>query len=139
MSSAGATVGIARFEFEVPLADVAQFRVGTRPVRTMEWKDVVLHRESNFSKPAAGPAPRPIGTNACVARWPQGRMELVALSDHSSTNQHWWRPDGLLVADPNFESSARVISPEAVAGLHRAFVIRHEGFPPDSSTDFEFE
>ncbi len=32
-----------------------------------------------------------------------------------------------------------MISPEAVAGLHRAFVIRHEGFPPDSSTDFEFE
>src|SRR5437667_399895 len=62
MASAGATVGIARFEFEVPLADVAQFRVGTRPVRTMEWKDVVLYRESNFGKPAAGPVPRSIGT-----------------------------------------------------------------------------
>ena len=45
LASAGATVGIARFEFEVPLADVAHFRVGTRPVRTMEWKDVALHRE----------------------------------------------------------------------------------------------
>ncbi len=39
-------MSIARFEFEVPLADVAHFRVGTRPVRTAEWKDVVAHRKS---------------------------------------------------------------------------------------------
>jgi hypothetical protein len=26
----------------IPLADVAKFRIGTRPIRTMEWKDVVL-------------------------------------------------------------------------------------------------
>jgi len=54
MSSAGATVGIARFEFEVPLADIAHFRVGTRPIRTMEWKDVVLDRESPAPRPIAG-------------------------------------------------------------------------------------
>src|SRR5205814_7925322 len=71
LAAAGATVGIARFQFAVQLADVAQFRVGTWLVRTMEWKDVALYCEL--------PPPRPIGTNACVARWPQGSMELVAL------------------------------------------------------------
>lgn len=30
------------FDFDVPLADVAKFIIGTRPIRTMEWKDVVL-------------------------------------------------------------------------------------------------
>jgi len=135
--SDGTGVSIARFVFDAPLSDIAHFRVGTRPIRTMEWKDVVLHHESNFSKRAAGPAPRPIGTNACVARWPQGSMELVALSDHPSTNQSWWRPNGLPAADLNFEARTRVIRPQA--GLRREFVIRHEGFPSDSSTAFEFE
>ena len=30
------------FTFGVPLADVAKFIIGTRPIRTNEWKDVVL-------------------------------------------------------------------------------------------------
>ena len=135
--SDGTGMSIARFVFDAPLSDIAHLRVGTRPIRTMEWKDVVLHHESSFSKPAAGQAPRPIGTNACVARWPQGSMELVALSDHPSTNQSWWRPNGLPAADLNFETSRRVLSHEE--GLCWEFVIRYEGFPPGGSTDFEFE
>jgi serine/threonine protein kinase len=31
-----------QFSFAVPIADVSQFRIGTRPIRTNEWKDVVL-------------------------------------------------------------------------------------------------
>jgi len=31
-----------RFEFDSPLADIAKFRIGTRPIRTNEWKNVVL-------------------------------------------------------------------------------------------------
>jgi hypothetical protein len=126
-NSGGRAVSTARFLFDARLSDIAQFRVGTRPIRTMEWKDVALYREL--------PPPRSIGTNACVARWPQGSMELVALSDHPSTNQSWWRPNGLPAADLKFETSTRVIRP----GFRREFVIRHEGFPPDSSTAFEFE
>jgi hypothetical protein len=45
-NSNGTGVSIARFRFDVPLSDIAHFRVGTRPVRTMEWKDVVLPTES---------------------------------------------------------------------------------------------
>jgi len=33
---------VANFPFSVPLSDVAKFIIGTRPIRTMEWKDVVL-------------------------------------------------------------------------------------------------
>jgi hypothetical protein len=33
---------IRRFEFTLPLAEVAKFRIGTRPLRTNEWHDVVL-------------------------------------------------------------------------------------------------
>jgi hypothetical protein len=35
-------VRVEEFTFTVPLADVAKFIIGTRPIRTMEWKDVVL-------------------------------------------------------------------------------------------------
>jgi serine/threonine protein kinase len=35
------------FTFDLPLADVAKFIIGTRPVRTNEWKDVVLPGESD--------------------------------------------------------------------------------------------
>jgi hypothetical protein len=31
-----------RFEFTLPLAEVARFRIGTRPAHTNEWRDVVL-------------------------------------------------------------------------------------------------
>jgi hypothetical protein len=35
-------VMVKSFVFDAPLADVASFIIGTRPIRTMEWKDVVL-------------------------------------------------------------------------------------------------
>lgn len=38
----GSTIGVTRFEFTLPLADVAAFHVGTRPLRTNDWRDVVL-------------------------------------------------------------------------------------------------
>jgi hypothetical protein len=47
-----AGVSVAVFEFNVPLADLARFIIGTRPVHTMEWKDVVL--PTTPAAPAAG-------------------------------------------------------------------------------------
>lgn len=38
----GGDVRIERFEFETPLAEVAKFIIGTRPIQTNDWKDVVL-------------------------------------------------------------------------------------------------
>jgi hypothetical protein len=38
----GSALGVVGFEFTLPLADVAKFRIGTRPLRTNEWHDVVL-------------------------------------------------------------------------------------------------
>ena len=40
--NADGTVHLMDFRFDVALSDVAKFIVGTRPIRTMEWKDVVL-------------------------------------------------------------------------------------------------
>jgi hypothetical protein len=37
-----ASVGAEQFEFQIPLSGVAKFIIGTRPIRTVEWKDVVL-------------------------------------------------------------------------------------------------
>ncbi|HEY9508226.1 MAG TPA: serine/threonine-protein kinase, partial [Verrucomicrobiae bacterium] len=38
----GTGVGTSEFVFKVPLAEVSKFIIGTRPVRTNIWKDVVL-------------------------------------------------------------------------------------------------
>jgi hypothetical protein len=38
----GSGVRVERFEFNVPLPAVARFRIGTRPIRTREWRDVVI-------------------------------------------------------------------------------------------------
>jgi len=38
----GSGVRVENFEFAEPLANVAKFIIGTRPIRMMEWKDVVL-------------------------------------------------------------------------------------------------
>jgi hypothetical protein len=40
--SVGSGVDWGKFEFDAPLADVAKFIIGTRPIRTIEWKDVLL-------------------------------------------------------------------------------------------------
>ena len=36
---------VEEFVVDTPLADVAQFLIGTRPIRVMEWKNVVLPRD----------------------------------------------------------------------------------------------
>jgi serine/threonine protein kinase len=40
--SGGSGVGVAKFEFEIPLSEVAKFIIGTRPIRTVEFTNVVL-------------------------------------------------------------------------------------------------
>jgi hypothetical protein len=35
---------VAKFEFEIPLSEVEKFIIGTRSIRTNEWKNVVLPR-----------------------------------------------------------------------------------------------
>jgi hypothetical protein len=41
-NSDGSGPQLSRFYFQVPLSDVAKFIIGTRPIRTNEWKNVVL-------------------------------------------------------------------------------------------------
>ena len=36
---------VEEFDVDAPLADVAKFIIGTRPIRVMEWKNVVLPRD----------------------------------------------------------------------------------------------
>lgn len=38
----GAGVRVENFDFDAPLSNVAKFIIGTRPIRTMVWKNVVL-------------------------------------------------------------------------------------------------
>jgi serine/threonine protein kinase len=40
--SDGKGLRVERYEFDVPLSDVAKFIIGSRPIRTNDWKDVVL-------------------------------------------------------------------------------------------------
>ncbi len=35
-------IRVEQFDFGVPLAEIAEFRIGTRPIRTNEWRNVVL-------------------------------------------------------------------------------------------------
>jgi len=34
--------GVVKFEFNLPVAEVAKFRIGSRPIRTRQWSDVVM-------------------------------------------------------------------------------------------------
>jgi serine/threonine protein kinase/biopolymer transport protein ExbD len=43
--SDGLGLRVERYEFDVPLSDVANFRIGSRPIRTNEWRNVVLTPE----------------------------------------------------------------------------------------------
>lgn len=39
---AGSALRVEKFTFNAPLKEIAQFRIGTRPIQTVEWKDVML-------------------------------------------------------------------------------------------------
>ena len=43
-------VRVEEFIFDVPLADVAKFIIGTRPIRTAEWKKVMLPMRSRVGR-----------------------------------------------------------------------------------------
>jgi hypothetical protein len=43
--SAGGAVGVERFEFQIPLGDVANFHIGTRPLHTLEWISILLPQQ----------------------------------------------------------------------------------------------
>jgi serine/threonine protein kinase len=54
--SEGSGVSVSQFTFDTPLSNVKRFLIGTRPIRTNEWKNVILpgghsgsevHRESS--------------------------------------------------------------------------------------------
>jgi len=40
--NAGSSVSAERFEFEAPLSGIDHFEIGVRPIRTMEWSNVIL-------------------------------------------------------------------------------------------------
>jgi hypothetical protein len=40
--NAGSGVRAERFEFDMALAEIDHFEIGTRPIRTMQWSNVVL-------------------------------------------------------------------------------------------------
>jgi biopolymer transport protein ExbD len=46
--TAKAAGGAVKFEFDLPLAKVVKFRIGSRPIRTRQWTDVVM-TESKLS------------------------------------------------------------------------------------------
>ncbi|MGI8965303.1 MAG: hypothetical protein ACR2H1_04350, partial [Limisphaerales bacterium] len=46
-TSDGTGALVQQFIFDVPLADIAYFSIGTRPIRAVEWKDVVLPKRKN--------------------------------------------------------------------------------------------
>jgi len=45
--TAGTGVRVENFDFEIPLSDAAKFIIGTHPIRTEEWTNVVLPGNSS--------------------------------------------------------------------------------------------
>jgi len=50
------SMGAEQFEFPVPLPSVAKFIIGTRPIRTVEWTNVVLPGNSASGQTVSRPA-----------------------------------------------------------------------------------
>jgi hypothetical protein len=74
-SSAKLGLGVERFQFDVPLAEIDHFLVGTQPIRTQEWKDVAL--------PPWMEAPAPRSSTKCKDACdvlPPKRQEIVTPS-----------------------------------------------------------
>lgn len=69
------------------------------------------------SKQVAADTNSPLGltasaTNNWTAQFPHGSLELVAIAPHPSQGRQWWRPDGSLMFDPDFETLGAFLAPD---------------------------
>ncbi|MHC1764195.1 MAG: protein kinase [Verrucomicrobiia bacterium] len=89
--------------------------------------------------PTHGPTAGAIGTTACLAHWPEGTVELIAVADHdsatNSANRALWRPDGSPFLGASFTSNHRATWSHE--GQSIEFVFRLE-LPVGASTTFDF-
>jgi hypothetical protein len=131
---AGSAVGVTRFEFTLPLADVAKFVIGTRPLRTNEWRDVVL---PGISGTTTSKSARLVSHAPFIAKLPQGEIELLAISRHPSTNTPWWQANGTLYTNVGFANSARHSSFQS--GQRFEFVFQQRSLPKDATLEYLFE
>jgi Protein kinase domain len=132
----GTDDGVRRFEFTLPLADVAKFVIGTRPIRTNEWRDVVLPHGSSVG--TKNERARLVKDAPFSARLSQGAIELVALSYDPSTNQPWWQADGAAWTNAAFENSVRHTS-DVQQAQRFEFVFHRFGLPTDVTLEYNFE
>jgi hypothetical protein len=72
-----------------------------------------------------------------VVQLAQGEIELLALCQHPSTNQPWWRPDGTPWSNAGFENNTRHES--ETKGQRLEFVFQRRGLPKDTSLEYSFE
>ena len=104
----GAAVGIADFDFDLPLADVAKFRIGTRPIRTNEWRDVVVLPES-LSSATTNEHGAPGEKRSVHRRLPKGPSSWWPSPAILPPIKLWWQADGTAWTNAAFENPVRHI------------------------------
>jgi beta-lactamase regulating signal transducer with metallopeptidase domain len=114
--------------FELPLAEIRQFRLEAQKLTWMAFRNISLRpgqktevwtvlpdgdRESpGRAEPVAPPTGSPSDvtrTTAAVARLPNGvRVELIGIHDRAGGEESWWRPDGEFLPVAPYDDSAAV-------------------------------
>ena len=103
--------GAVKFEFDLPLAKVAKFRIGSRAIRTRQWTDVVMtESKQNLygDMRQALPVPNPYARTNLVYTG-QGRQALLAKLDRIRLDRvsFYWQPLGEVVRFLNDETKKR--------------------------------
>ena len=99
----GEAVYVQRFEFAAPLAEIAYFRLSSRPIRTIEYKDLALSPHLGLP---------------CEAHFAHGTVQLLALTSYPTPGASTWSPDGMELVGLSPWKGAETSTGMPVEGKH---------------------
>ncbi|HSW01038.1 MAG TPA: M56 family metallopeptidase [Sedimentisphaerales bacterium] len=106
----GGDVVTCESRFELPLAEVRQFRLEAQKLTWLAFDNVSLRPgQKTDVRTATGPRSDARDSSGLVAKLPNGAVvELVGIRDYAGGDESWWRPDGEVLSVPPYDSSGGV-------------------------------
>ena len=125
---------------DLPLSEVKEFQMQVRPVHVVELRDIPLRPSKSWL--AFNTAPRLIvakvdpATGILRADVPgRGVIELLAVAETNAAPNQWWRPDGRVATDANYELH-NLVETSRDSGHFRVFVFRAHDLPDGAEGPF---
>jgi serine/threonine protein kinase len=124
----------------LPLSGVKEFQMQVRPVHVVELRDIALRPSKGWLAFNATPrlvvAKADPATGILRADVPgRGVIELLGVAETNAAPNQWWRPDGRVATNANYELH-NLVESSRDSGHFRVFVFRTHDLPDGADGPF---